>query len=340
MTKLKAAAQIVISALCAIGYASIARAEDDTFAKAGMRMIIGTGPGGSYDTIGRLVARHMGKHLPGNPNIVPMNIPGAGGLIAANNLYNLAAQDGSTVGVLPPEILFSQIFEDKNAQFDATKFNWLGNPFGSAIVVVVMNSAPIKNWRDATQTIALMGATGPNGPDAVIANLSNGTLGTRFRVVTGYKSGQEISLAMERGEVHGRGAQSWSGWKATNPDWVNTRRIVPLFQVALKPIPELPDVPALTDLVEGDAKALVRAYTSVVALQRPFATGPKVPAPRIEQLRRAFDQTMRDPQFMAEADQAKIELGPINGVEIQKMVSDALSLEPALVKQLKTLIAP
>lgn len=317
-----------------------AEAQTDDIGKAGLKVVIGTGPGGSYDTIGRLVARHIGKHLPGAPTVVPQNLPGAGGLLAANNLYNLSAQDGSVIGVLPPEILFNQMFGDKGAQFDAAKFAFVGNPLGSAIVVVVYRGAPVTNWRETREREALMGATGPNGPDAVIINLANGALGSKFRVVTGYSSGHDIQLAMERGEVHGRGAQSWSGWKATTPDWVAEKKIIPLFQVALKPLAELPDTPALVDIVDGEAKDLVRAYTSVVALQRPFVAGPKTPAARVAQLRAAFDATMRDAEFQADAQRAGIELGPIPGEELQRMAADALSLAPGPRAKLEKLIAP
>lgn len=309
-------------------------------AKSEVRLVIGTGPGGSYDAIGRLVGRHMGKYLLGTPNIVPQNMPGAGGLVTANYMFNRVAQDGDTFAVIPPEIILNQLFGDKNVLFDASKFNWIGNAVGSAVVVVVMNNAPVRSWKEATQTVSLMGATGPSGPDAIIARLANGTLGTKFNIITGYKSGHDISLAMERGEVHGRGAQSWSGWKAANPDWVASKRIIPLFQIAATPIPDLLDTPTLISIVDDSNRALVRAYTSIVALNRPFLTGPSVPRERVEELRRAFDETMKDKQFVTEANVAQIELGPISGSAIENMTREALSLEPALVKKLQSLVNP
>lgn len=315
-------------------------ADEKFFPEANMKMIIGTGPGGSYDAIGRLVSRHIGKYLPGKPSFAISNMPGASGLTASNNLYNVAARDGSVVAIVPPEVIFSQLFGDKNVRFDASKFNWIGNPFGSAIVVTALSSAPIKDWQEARKIEAIMGATGTKGPDAVIAHLANGTLGTKFRIVTGYQSGHEVSLAMERGEVHGRGAQSWSGWKATNPDWVASGRLIPLFQVALRPLPDLPKVPLLIDLVSGDAKVLVGAYTSVVSMNRPFFTMPDVPQQRVEALRSAFAEMMKDPEFIAQANQQRIELEHTSGADLQRMVERALSLDSGMVNKLRVLIDP
>jgi tripartite-type tricarboxylate transporter receptor subunit TctC len=320
--------------------ASSSMADEKFFSEASMKMIVGTGPGGSYDAIGRLVSRHIGKYLPGKPSFAVSNMPGASGLTAANNLYKMVARDGSVIGVLPPEVIFSQLFSEKNVRFDASKFNWIGNPFGSAIVVTVLSSAPVKDWQSATKTESIMGATGTKGPDAVIADLANGTLGTKFRIVTGYKSGHEVGLAMERGEVHGRGAQSWSGWKATNPEWITSGRIVPLFQVALKPLPDLPKVPLLIDLVNGEAKVLVDAYTNVVSMNRPFFTTPDVPKQRVDTLRAAFADMMKDQEFIAQAEQQKIELEYTSGADLQQMVVRTLSLDPGMVKKLQALIDP
>lgn len=304
-----------------------------------LRIVIGTAPGGSYDLTGRLVARHIGRHLPGTPNILPQNMPGAGSLTAASYLYNVAPQDGSVIGVLVPAILFNQIFGEENIRFDGAKFQWIGNPMGSPVVSTVFHTAPIKTWRDALTTTVVMGAPGSTAPDATAAHLVNATLGTKFTVVSGYKGGQDIVLAMERGEVHGRASQTWAGWQASKPDWIKDGKLVPLFHISRKPVPELKDVPLLIDLVEGESnKALVRAYVNVIEIGRPLVAGPGVPSDRVTALRRAFDATMKDPAFIAEAEKLQVELGPISGEELQNMVREVTALDTALVGRLKEVI--
>lgn len=304
-----------------------------------LKIVIGTAPGGSYDLTGRLVARHIGKQLPGNPNAVVQNMPGAGSLTAASYLYNVAPQDGSTIGVLVPAILFNQIFGEENIRFDGAKFQWIGNPMGSPVVSTVYYTAPIKTWRDALTTTVIMGAPGSTAPDATTAHLVNATLGTKFTVVSGYKGGQDIVLAMERGEVHGRASQTWAGWQASKPDWIKEGKLIPLFHVSRKPVPELKDVPLLIDLVQGEAnKSLVRTYVNVMEIGRPLVVGPGVPAKRVTELRRAFDAMVKEPDFIADADKMQIELGPIPGEELQNMVREVTALDPALVERLKDMI--
>jgi tripartite-type tricarboxylate transporter receptor subunit TctC len=269
----------------------------------------------------------------------PAKYAGAGGLIAANYLYNIAAKDGTVLGPIIFSVIVNQIFKEENVLFDASKFQWIGNPLEAGSVTAVFYTAPVKSWQDAQIHTAIIGATGPNGPDAMVAKLANATLGTKFQIVSGYKGGQDIALAMERGEVHGRGTQSWTGWKATNPEWVADGKLIPLWQLATKPRPDLERVPLLIDLVSGEEdKALVKVYTDVNALGRPLAGGPDVPAARIALLRKAFDDTMSDAAFVADAEKLQVELGPVGGEEIQKMVKDATSLDPKLITRLEGVI--
>ena len=328
------------SVLVACGLSAALLPVSPTTAQAeDLRIIIGTAPGGSYDLTGRLVGRHIGKYLAGNPNVIPQNMPGAGSLAAANHVYNVAPQDGSVMGVLVPAILFNQLFGEDNIRFEGAKFQWIGNPLGSAVVSTVFHTAPVKSWRDALTTTTLMGAPGSTAPDAITAHLVNATLGTKFQVISGYKGGQEIVLAMERGEVHGRASQTWAGWLASKPDWIKEGKLVPLFQVARKPLPELPNVPLLIDLVQGeDNKALVRAYVNVIDMGRPLVAGPKVPTDRVAALRRAFDSTMKDPAFIDEAQKQQIDLGAISGEELQVMVGEVTHLDPAVIGRLKDVL--
>lgn len=300
---------------------------------------VGTAVGGSFDAVGRVVARHYAKHLPHKPNVVVQNMPGAGGLIATNHLFNNAPQDGTFMSVIVPGVLFNQLFKEKGVRFDGTKLHWVGNPIAATAVSTVFHTAPVKTWRDALSMTVLIGATGPTGPDAMVANLANSILGTKLKVIAGYKGGQNISLAMETGEVHGRGTQTWAGWKATNPDWVATGKLTPLWQIGRKADPELPDVPLLHEIVSGaDDRAIVLVYANVNSLGRPFAMGPKTPPKTVQIFRRGFDSLMHDEAFRKDALKISLELGPMSGEEIQEMVGEVLSLDDNLASRLKDAI--
>ena len=303
-----------------------------------IRLVVGTDVGGSYDVTGRLMARHLGRFIPGNPTIIPQNMPGAAGLIAANYLWNVAPRDGSVIAIIP-QVVLSQLFENKNVRFDAARFNWLGNPLGSASVTAVFHSSAVKTWRDALAIEASMGAPGPNSPDAFAVRIANATLGTKFKLISGYKGGNDISIAIERGEIDGRGSQTWAGWKATNPDWVASRKIVPLWQVSLTPDPELADVPLLSDLVQGpDNKSLVRSYSAINSLGRPFLAPPDVSPEIVAQLRKAFSETMKDPEFLADAERVGITVHSISGEALQTTMAQLLSMNADIRSKLRAVL--
>ena len=333
------ASTIAAAALLAALAAETAAAQPADGGGRSIKLVIGTDVGGSYDATGRLIARHLGKHLPGAPSIQPQNMPGAGGLIASNFLYNLAPRDGSVIGVIVPQVLVSQMFGDANARFDSEKFNWIGNPLGSAAISAVFHTSPVRTWREAKTASALMGATGAAGPDAFAVRLANATLGAQFRLITGYKGGSDMSLAMERGEIHGRGSQTWAGWKATNPAWVMDGRIIPLWQIALKSDRGLEQTPLLVDLVEGEQnKALVKVYSAISSLGRPFLAPPGVASADLARFREAFEKTMADPEFIADAAKVGIELGAISGEELQTMMIEFKALDATLRAKLKAIL--
>lgn len=305
-----------------------------------LRLIVGTDVGGSYDVTGRLMSRHLPRFLNGSPTIVVQNMPGAGGLVSTNYLYNIAPRDGSAFGVIIPQVLLSQLFGEENARFEAQKFNWLGNPLGSAVVSAVYHTSPAKTWQEARATEVLMGATGASGPDAFAVRLANATLGTKLKLVLGYKGGNDMTLAMERGEINGRGSQSWAGWKATNPDWVNNHKILPLWQLAAKRDPELPDVPLLSEIVEGsEAKTMVRLYSAISSMGRPFVAPPSTAAEVVDALRKAFSTAFTDKDFIADAARVGIELGPISGQDLQAMTQEFSSLDASLRAKMKSVLS-
>lgn len=305
-----------------------------------LRLIVGTDVGGSYDVTGRLMSRHLPRFLTGSPTIVVQNMPGAGGLVSTNYLYNIAPRDGTVFGVIIPQVLLSQLFGEENARFEAQKFNWLGNPLGSAVVSAVFHTSAAKTWQEARSTEILMGATGSSGPDAFAVRLANATLGTKLKLVLGYKGGNDMTLAMERGEINGRGSQTWAGWKATNPDWVSNHKILPLWQLAAKRDPELPQVPLLSEIVEGsEAKTMVRLYSAISSMGRPFVAPPTTPTETVDALRNAFSSAFTDKDFIADATRVGIELGAISGQELQAMTQEFSSLDATLRARMKSVLS-
>jgi tripartite-type tricarboxylate transporter receptor subunit TctC len=304
-----------------------------------IRLIVGTEAGGSYDLTGRLLSRHIGRYLPSKPTIIVQNMPGAGGLSAANYLYNLAPRDGSTIGIIIPQVVLSQIFDDPNARFNAAKFNWLGNPFGSSVVSAVFYTSTAADWREGQATTALMGATGTHGPDAFAIKLANHTLRTKFKIIYGYNGGSDMNIAMERGEIDGRGSQTWAGWKITAPDWVASNKIIPLWQLALRRDAALPSVPMLLELVNGEEnKMFVRIYSTVSSLGRPLVAPPDTPPEAIYRLREAFDNVMIDENFRQDAKRVGVELGAQTGKDIQDSMIDFLNIDTQSRARLKQVL--
>jgi tripartite-type tricarboxylate transporter receptor subunit TctC len=308
-------------------------AEEAPAGDSRITLLIGTAPGGTFDTSGRLVARHMAKYLPGHPAIVPQNMPGANSVLAANHLASVAPQDGSVIAVLVPTILFNQLFKQGTVAFDVAKLQWIGTPSDSPTVLAVWSGTPYRSWQDAKSKPLVLGAPAVTAPDALVPNLINRLLGTSFKIVTGYQGGKDIELAMERGEIDGRAGQSWAGWAAVNPGWVREKKIIPLLQIGLKPAVDLPGVPSLIDLVEGEARQIVELYAGTMAMDRPLVVGPGVPKERTALLRAAFEQTMRDADFRAEAEKTGLLVKPLLGEELQSIATRLTALPAPVIER-------
>ena len=307
----------------------------DFYAGRQIRLVIGNNAGTSYDLSARLIARYLGRHIPGTPAIVPENMPGASGLIATNHVYNLAPQDGTVILAALETIPLRQALGDENVKFDAAKMHWLGNPASSVNVIVTWESSPVRTIADARQISVPIGGTTRDAASGVEVALADNLLGTRFKLVTGYK-GTDIDLAMERGEVQGRAGQSWDGWKLTHPDWVRDRRLHVLVQLGVARARDLPDVPLYSDIAASEeARRILDLFAVPVALGRPLLVGPGVPAERVALLRRAFEATMRDPDFRAEAARHNLTLDPVTGEMLQDFVAKILSAPPAIVAKAK-----
>ena len=312
---------------------------DDFYKDRQMRLIIGTPPGGSYDLSGRLVGRHLAKHIVGAPQLVVQNMPGADSLNAANHVYTVAPQDGSVIVAVVQTMPQQQLFGDPNVKFEAAKFQWLGNPSSSVTVVMAWHTAPVKTIADAFQQSIIMGASGRVGNDATVPALLNNVLGTKFNIVAGYKGGNEIELALERGEVAGRAGQSWDGWKVTRSDWIKTGKLVPLLQIGIARAADLPNVPLASELAKSEeAKQIIGLFSSTIALGRPLLAGPGVPAERVAVLRQAFAATMKDDGFLAEAQKLNYQVAPLMGEELQTIVARMMASPSDIVAKARDAI--
>ena len=295
-------------------------------------IIVSTSAGGDYDQRARLLARHMDRHLPGQPKLIAQNMPGAGGLKAANYLYAIAAKDGTALGSLGQNMPMTQALGGQGVEFDLRQCAWIGNTMSSPMIPVSWHSSPVKTIHDALKTELIIGGTGAGASSVQVPQMLNNLLGTKFKIIAGYPGGNELYLGMERGEIAGRATQNWAGWKSQRPDWVRDKTINLLAQSGAKRHPELPDVPLLIDLASNEEDRLVlELFLAGDDIARPIIAAPRVPDERIAALRAAFDATMIDGAFLADAARAKMEIAPSSGVEIQAIATRVLNAPASVI---------
>jgi tripartite-type tricarboxylate transporter receptor subunit TctC len=301
-------------------------------------LIIGYSSGGTYDLYARLVARYLGSYLPGNPTIVPRNMPGAASRTAAAFVYNIAPKDGTVLATADQSLAVAQAMGDKRMNFDTTKFIYIGNPNTENNTTVTWHTSGVKTIEDAKRKEITIGATG-SGTSVHYPKVMNALLGTKFKVIVGYPGGNDINLAMERGEVDGRGSNSWMSWKATRPDWLSQKRINILVQIGLNKAPDLADVPLLTDLAANEQdRAVLRLLSASAAVGRPIFTTPDVPADRVKALRDAFSRMVKDPAFIEQAKKEHFEIDPVSGEDLQKIIADIVNTPQPVAERLQKII--
>jgi tripartite-type tricarboxylate transporter receptor subunit TctC len=284
---------------------------------------IGYSVGGGYDLYARLIARRLGEHIPGNPNVVPKNVEGAGSLRLANYLYTAAPKDGTVIGAISRGAAFDPLFNENGADFDASKFSWIGSANNEVSVCVALTSSGITRFDDLYTMPLTIGSTGSGDDTYQFPALLNAVLGTKFKIVTGYPGGNDVTLALERGEVQGRCGWSWSSLKATRLNWVVRKRIVVLVQLSLSKHPDLPNVPLIMDLAKTDEqRAIFRMIFARQTMGRPYAAPPGLPEDRLAALRKAFMDTMTDKEFLYDADQNKFEINPVDGDQLEALVKE------------------
>ena len=315
----------------------LARAQQpaDFYKGKNIDLMIGYSVGGGYDVYARLIARHMGKHIPGNPQVTPKNMEGAGSLRLANWIYNVGPKDGTMFGTIGRGTGFDPLFGHKTAQFEGQKFNWIGSANDEVSVCVVWNGrTKVAKFDDLLTNQLNVGGTGAAADTDQFPRIINGVLGTRMKIVTGYPGGNDVNLALERGEVDGRCGWSWSSVKSTRASWLTDKKMTVLMQLSLAKHPDLPDVPLITELAKSDEqRAILKLIFARQALGRPYLAPPGVPADRVAMLRKAFMDTMKDKDFLADADKAQLEITPIDGEGIQKLVGEIYQTPAAIAQK-------
>jgi tripartite-type tricarboxylate transporter receptor subunit TctC len=340
MVKRAMTGAILVAASLAAGGAA-AQAPGAFYKGRQITLLIGAGAGGGYDAYFRAFARHAVRHIPGNPSIVPKNLPAASGLAAANTLYTTADRDGSIIGAFPNNIPMDPLFGNPGARFDAQKLNWLGSIGKLENVCATWFTSPVKTIAQAREREVIVAAAAATSNSAIMPRVLNTLLGTRFKTVSGYDPGSGLTLALEGGETEGICGLSWSTMKASRPHWISDHKLNVIVQVGLSKLPELADVPNAIDLIADPVKKRVLELILIrQEFGRPMAAPPGVPADRLAALRQAFDDTVKDPEFLAEAQQIQLEIDPLSAADIDKLLVTAYGTPQPIVRQAADLIEP
>ena len=301
-----------------------------------VRFIISSATGGDYDQWSRLIARYLGKYIPGNPAIVPQNMPGGGQIIATNHLFNIADKDGSVIGMIGRNLPNDALIKKEGVRFDPVKFNWLGSPELTNRVCVAFEGAPVQKAQDLFQHELLVGGAGAGTAVSNTPVLLARLLGMKFKLVEGYGNSQAVLLAMERGEVQGI-CQSLSSLRGSRPDWFQSGKLKVLFNTERSPVPDL-NAPSVFEYVKNEEQRRVLAlYTSSVELGRPIVAPPGVPKDRVEALRKALGDTLKDPDLLEEAKKQGMEMTYVSGQELEKLITDLMNTPPDIVEKMREL---
>ncbi|HEY2137622.1 MAG TPA: tripartite tricarboxylate transporter substrate-binding protein [Xanthobacteraceae bacterium] len=335
---------VVLSSMVALiagGATALGDPVADFYRGRNVTLVIGYTVAGGYDTYARVVARHLGRHIPGNPTVLPQNMEGAGSLRAANYLYVAAPKDGSVIGTFSRGMAMEPLIGTSSTHFDARKFSWLGSGTNEVSTCVTWHESAVKTWADALSKPFTVGGEGSGSDPDIFATMVHNVFGIKLRLVSGYPGSAEVALAIERREVDGRCGWSYSSLKLQRPEWVADKKVNILVQLALKKSPELPDVPLVTDFATTDRqRQILRLVFSRQAMARPFVAPPGIPAERKLALRAAFEQTMADPEFLAEAKERGLEVNPVTGDDIDKLLEDLYQTPADVVAEVRAIIAP
>jgi tripartite-type tricarboxylate transporter receptor subunit TctC len=329
---------LILAGLLVAGWTEAnADALSDYYKGKTVTMIVSSSPGGGYDTLARTVAKHMSKHIPGNPVVVVKNMAGAGGIVATNYLYTVAEKEGATIGLLQNNTPFEPLLGTKEAAYDPTKFNWLGSPSVETGILVVWNGSPVNTLDDVKKREIAVGTAGVKSTPAFYARLLNEVFGTKLKTIDGYPGQTEAFLAMERGEIDGYSSVFYSTLQSTKPDWLPQKKIKALIQYGPEKRAELAGVPFASEIVTGEEnKILLDAAFAPLALGRPFVMPPNVPEDRVAAMRKALSDTFADPEFVADSDRLRLGVNaPRNGEQIQAVIQKTYTTPPRVLDRLQ-----
>ncbi len=327
--------------LTLLASSAVADPIEDVYRGRDITLIIASGVAGGYDTYARVFARHFADHVPGRPGIIPKNIPAGGGLTAANTLYSVSARDGLTIAALTNGVAMDPLFGNPGARFDAQKLGWIGSIGKLQNVCATWHESPIKTLGEARAREVVVAAAGATSNTAIVPRALNALLGTRFKIVAGYDPGAGLNMALESREVEGICGLSWSTLKASRPDWIREHKLNVILQMALAKLPELGDVPSALDLVaDPAARRVLELILSRQERGRPLAAPPRGPPERLAALRAAFAATMEDAAFRAEAQRLQLEIDPLGGEAIEKLLAGAYAAPREIVARAAALVEP
>ena len=319
-----------------IGLASLESASAQTveefYKGKSLNLIIPNAPGGSFDLYARLVANNLGRFIPGHPSIIAQNMPGAAGMIAANYMTGIAPKDGSVMSVLVPNITLAQILGVKSIAYDTRKFNWIGRIIATTATLFTWHTSGTRTLADLKTRETLVASTGPLSQAEINSTMLNGVVGTKFKLVRGYKGSGEAALAVERGEADGT-LMPWEFLKSAHADWVRDGKINIVTRYVRRPIPERPDVKSVYDLADtAEQRNVLKLFLGSDEMGHPIAMPPGVPQDRLDAVRNALDAMGKDPEFLADAEKRKLDLLPGSHQELEKTVAEAFEATPAEIE--------
>jgi tripartite-type tricarboxylate transporter receptor subunit TctC len=322
------------AAVASVGALPVAAATDavaNFYRGKQIKLVVSAGAGGSYGLYARLLAEYIGKHIPGNPSVVTQFMPGGGGTKASNYLHNAAPRDGTYMGMVLQNVPMFQFLRPRGAKFDVTKWQWIGNMSTLRTTLAVWHTAPATTIAAAKKAQVIMGATGNSSETFMNPTLLNALIGTKFKVIKGYRGVADIDKALEAGEVQGRGG-SWLSWKARKAQWIKDGKIIQILQVGLDPDPDLPDVPLMSSLAENDLQRRVFEYMAFsTRFGRSAFFPPGVPKDRLAAMRIAFQKTMKDPEFLAAAKSRNAIIEPMSAAEVEENVRKTANAAPEIL---------
>ena len=329
---------VFIGMLLPAGASAQTDAVADFYRGKQLTMIVATTTGNDYDNRGRLLARHMGEAIPGKPSIVVRNMPGGGGIVGANWMTKIAPRDGTAMMMIMQPSAMNQALGLGAIEYDVRNFGWIGNTSDTPSVITSWHTSGIRTVDQAREKELVLGGT-VGTASVIYPMVLNELAGTKFKVVTGYPGGNQINLAMESGEVQGRGSNSWSSWKSTRPQWLSEKKIHIIVQVALKRDPDLSDVPLMLELARNDFDKQVLTFLSAdTAIARAVVTTPGVPADRLNALRKGFEETMKRKDVLEEAEKIQMDVSVLSGEESAKIAASIVNADPKVIERARAII--